>query len=97
MPTYDYKCIECNNIQEQFLGIKEEKQILCNKCGSICERQFTPNASFVLKGSGWPTQEYRLKSQMLKKNSRMAGVSKEKDRYGESVRNISDLKKVKGA
>lgn len=41
MPLYDYKCINCGNIQEEIHGMNEYPQILCNKCKSETKKQFS--------------------------------------------------------
>ncbi len=92
MPTYDYKCTKCDNIQEEFHGISEEKEILCNECQSVCEKTFSTNTQFILKGSGWPSKEQKLKSDMTKKNNKMKGISKDRENAGEAVRNVDELK-----
>jgi len=92
MPTYDYECTKCNNIQEEFHGMKDEQEILCNECQSICKKKFSTGSSFVLKGSGWPSKEYKMKADMTRKNSRMKGISNERELAGDAVKNIDDLK-----
>ena len=35
MPTYEYECIECKSILEEFSSIKDMKQkIKCSNCGA---------------------------------------------------------------
>ena len=93
MPTYDYKCTKCSNVQEEFHGISEEKEILCNRCQSICNKIFSTTSShFILKGEGWPSKEQRLKSDMAKKNTKMKDVSKERERNGEAIKSFKELK-----
>ena len=58
MPTYDYECKKCKNIQEEFHGILEKKKIKCNECGSVCKMKFSSSGQFVLKGVVWPSKEH---------------------------------------
>jgi len=92
MPTYDYKCTKCKNIQEEFHGISEEKEILCNKCQGKCKKIFSTGGNFILKGEGWSTKEYKIKTEMTKKNSKMKGISKDRERSGEAVKSLKELK-----
>ena len=49
MPTYDFKCEECNLVRETTMSFKEsEKGITCD-CGGIMRRQFTPNKAIICK------------------------------------------------
>jgi putative FmdB family regulatory protein len=34
MPTYNYQCEKCENIQEEFHRMSEKPEIICNKCKS---------------------------------------------------------------
>ena len=50
MPTYDYKCPECNHTFEKNVPIAEYKDPqFCPKCGEVVEKQVT---CAVLKGVG---------------------------------------------
>ena len=91
MPTFDYQCRKCNHIQEEFHSISSEPEILCSECGSKCEKNFTMNGNFILKGDNWPSRDYRMKQDMKRKNSKMKGTMK--DRKCEAVTSIKDLKK----
>ena len=34
MPTYDFRCLACNNVFSQKLSFSERKNAACEKCGS---------------------------------------------------------------
>jgi len=34
MPRYDFQCEKCENIQEEFYHMKQEKNPICKKCGN---------------------------------------------------------------
>lgn len=61
MPTYDYECKECGNIQE----VKHEmrinhKVLFCKECGSENIRKVISGGSgFILKGTGWYKEKRR--------------------------------------
>ena len=93
MPTYDYQCSSCSNVQEEIHSFKDSPVIKCNECGSSCEKSFSVTGSFILKGSGWPSTDARFKQNMAKKNEKMKLKMTDKTIAGESVSKISDLKK----
>jgi len=93
MPTYDYRCLSCSNVQEEFHSINDKPKILCKACNSECEKIFSSSGSFILKGNDWPSTNAKLKQSMLEKNSRMKSKMSEKHLSGESVSHISDLKR----
>jgi len=96
MPTFDYQCSSCKNLQEEFHSISATPDVKCEECGAKCEKIFTATENFILKGGGWPSKDMKEKRQMTEKNSRMKGKMKEREHAGEAVRNIGDLKKKKG-
>jgi len=40
MPAYNYKCDQCNNIQEEIHKMSESPPIKCVKCGNECHKTF---------------------------------------------------------
>lgn len=95
MPTYEYKCTKCGNVQENFHSMNSSEQIKCEKCNSKCEKQFSANTNIIFKGNGWPDKERRMKSQMLNKNSKMKSKMNDREKAGEAVTSIADLKNKK--
>jgi putative FmdB family regulatory protein len=93
MPSYDYKCIKCENVQEEFHSIVSTPSISCKVCGGPCEKIFSPNVNFVLKGCDWPSQGFRMKDQMGKKNMKMKSKMVERTNGGEGVSKMKDLVK----
>ena len=70
MPTYNYKCKDCEYIYEAFQSIKEEKHKTCPKCKGSVIRLIGAGAGIVFKGSGFYVTDYRKKDD--KKNSKEA-------------------------
>ena len=93
MPTYEYQCKSCNWIQEEMHSIKDTQKIICAKCGSLSIKKFSLNTNFILKGSDWPDKERKTKKQMTDKNKRMKSKMVEREKSGEAVKTLSDLKK----
>jgi len=68
MAFYDYKCLKCDHIQEEFHSITLEPEIKCEKCNSLCKRTIPNNMNFILKGDGWAGKEIKQANQRGKKN-----------------------------
>lgn len=63
MPTYEYKCLVCQNSFEIEQSIKAEKGAECPKCRIHCtNRLISGGTSFSLKGEGWAADNYSKKS-----------------------------------
>lgn len=92
MPTYEYECQKCGSIQEVMHGITATLAVDCKICGGECHKIFSMNTNFVLKGGDWPSQGFRMKDQMNKKNSKMKSKMVERERFGESIKKMSDFK-----
>lgn len=60
MPTYEYKCLDCEHCFEVFHGVNESKET-CPRCGGNLRRVFHP-VGIIFKGSGFYTTEYRKSS-----------------------------------
>jgi putative FmdB family regulatory protein len=56
---YDYKCLQCGNIQEEEHKMSEKPKIKCNVCNSQKMEKVIGAASVIFKGSGWQTNEVR--------------------------------------
>lgn len=91
MPTYTYKCTKCENEQDEFHSMTEKPIINCSICAAVCEKQFSPSCNFVLKGSGFPSKEFKFKDQMLAKNKKMGEKMSDRKNSGEGVSKVSDL------
>jgi putative FmdB family regulatory protein len=82
MPTYEYLCHNCGQIQEVIHSIKDDPAITCDACESSdpAERLISRNiGGFILKG-GTEAIHWKEKRNRMKKNSEM-GV-RQIERYG---------------
>jgi putative FmdB family regulatory protein len=60
LPTYVYKCVECDNAFEIFQKkTTRARARRCSECGGRAERQISGGAGFLFKGSGFYTTDYR--------------------------------------
>lgn len=74
MPTYDYKCPECEHVQERFHKIRQRPSVECEKCGARMKKMMGKGAGVIFKGSGFYETDYRKPSQ---KNSDVIDAIKE--------------------
>lgn len=57
MPRYDYRCGECNAVEERILSIAESERVQECGCGAAMTKQ--PSApAFALKGGCWAYDGY---------------------------------------
>lgn len=52
MPTYGYKCIQCQHEFQTFQTMKEPPLESCPECGGSVKRLLYP-VGIIFKGSGW--------------------------------------------
>jgi len=62
MPTYDYKCENCNGTFEFFQSMKDDPMTLCPKCGhSTLKKLVSLPAGLIFKGTGFYLTDYAKK------------------------------------
>ncbi|MCX7876931.1 MAG: zinc ribbon domain-containing protein [Melioribacteraceae bacterium] len=59
MPTYDYKCLDCENRFEYFQSIIDEPLSICPNCGGTVKRLIGAGAGPIFKGSGFYQTDYK--------------------------------------
>ena len=57
MPTYDYRCDQCDRTFEVRQRISEAPLPTCERCGGPIRRLLAA-APFILKGGGWYVTDY---------------------------------------
>ena len=53
MPTYTYRCKECNNLTEVKQSIHDDPVNQCIRCNGKVNRIIRPDISIQFKGSGF--------------------------------------------
>ena len=53
MPTYEYKCKECEHSFEVFQSIKDDPLSVCPECGGSVRRILSGGAGVIFKGQGF--------------------------------------------
>ena len=72
MPTYNFKCDECNITVEEVVSVGDNSDVLCGNCGSKMKKIFTA-CNFILKGGGWAKD-------LTEKNERTKHAEKQKEK-----------------
>ena len=62
MPTYQYKCVDCQFEFEEFQSMSDDPLDTCPECGGHIERVISGGAGFLFKGSGFYITDYRSDS-----------------------------------
>jgi putative FmdB family regulatory protein len=62
MPTYDYKCSNCNYTFEYFQPMSSELLTECPQCKGNLKRIIGSGAGPIFKGSGFYQTDYKSKS-----------------------------------
>ena len=58
MPSYDFRCPECDERFEVTRPVGAASDVCCPTCGNQAKRVFTP-VGVVFKGSGFHNTDYR--------------------------------------
>ncbi len=66
MPTYDYKCLECNHNFETFQSMKDKHLTECPKCGGELKRLIGTGSVPIFKGTGFYQTDYKNSSSSAK-------------------------------
>jgi len=59
MPTYEYKCRECEHLFEEFQAMSEEPVKICPSCGGPVQRLISGGGGLIFKGSGFYITDYK--------------------------------------
>jgi len=63
MPTYEYKCSNCDHELEAFQSITAKSLKKCPECGKLkLQRLISSGAGLIFKGSGFYETDYRSES-----------------------------------
>lgn len=69
MPTYSYKCGECDHGFEHFQSMSSKLLTICPECGAKkLVRLIGSGAGILFKGDGWPGQDIARKGEKHEKN-----------------------------
>lgn len=96
MPTYEYRCTQCENTFEKFQRMSDEPGAECPACGSASERQLSGGAGLLFKGSGFYITDYRSDSYKQAAKADSAGDKGSSSSSDSKPASSSDSKPSKG-
>lgn len=108
MPTYAYRCTECEEEFTRMLSLSEYNDPqTCPNCQHRPAQKLITPVGVIFKGDGWVDKNLRIRKQMAKKNERLDKISAERKRdapgmklapnvEGERVESWSDAAKLAG-
>ena len=67
MPVYEYECLECGKVFEEFQSFSDKPVSQCPFCKGKVKRLISKGVGLVFKGSGFYSTDYR--SSTTKSNS----------------------------
>jgi putative FmdB family regulatory protein len=76
MPTYDYKCTDCNYTFEAFQPMTAQHLKECPKCNGIIKRMIGTGAGPIFRGSGFYQTDYKNTKSSNAKESKPVKDSK---------------------
>ncbi|MDZ4723075.1 MAG: zinc ribbon domain-containing protein [candidate division Zixibacteria bacterium] len=62
MPTYEYRCLDCEHKFEEIQTMSAPAIEICPKCGGKAQRHISGGAGLIFKGSGFYITDYRSDS-----------------------------------
>lgn len=98
MPTYDYRCLECETEFEKFQGITEDPIEECPDCSGKVKRLIGAGAGLIFKGSGFYITDYRsdgYKESAKKDNDTSTDKGDKKEKKEKKTKNSSESKSKK--
>jgi putative FmdB family regulatory protein len=98
MPTYEYKCLECDEVFEEFQKITDPPVTQCKKCGGKVKRLISGGSGLLFKGSGFYITDYRsdsYKKEASKDKPAIESAKKSEDKKPTEKKEKSEAKSVK--
>lgn len=75
MPTYDYKCLDCNYTFEEFQKMTDDPLEVCPKCKGNLKRLIGAGSAPIFKGSGFYQTDYKNNDSAKKDKSKSLSKS----------------------
>ena len=78
MPTYDYKCENCDHMFEYFQAMSDLLLKKCPECSGKIRRLVSGGSGLIFKGSGFYLTDYAKKNSNDKKTKKPTKTEKKK-------------------
>lgn len=85
MPTYDYKCLNCNSSFEVFQKMNDEPIKNCPKCGGKVKKLIGTGLSPIFKGSGFYQTDYKSNKSETKKENKIYTSKKDLNKNNQTT------------
>lgn len=93
MATYEYKCANCNSVEEHMHSMKENPKIKCSECGESMSRMISLSfGGFNIKG-GSSSIHWKEKRNRAKKSEELE--RKQRERYGDGPKPAPNIAGVR--
>lgn len=94
MPTYEYKCDDCEHLFEVYQSMKDDKLTKCPECGKETLRRLIGTGSgLIFKGSGFYLTDYKNKpSENKASSSATSGSDTKASKDSDSGKKESEIK-----
>lgn len=94
MPTYEYKCLACDNQFERFQGITAPPIEECPECHGKVKKLISAGAGLIFKGSGFYITDYRSEGykESAKKDKKDSSEKSDKDKKEKKTDTKSESK-----
>ncbi|MBN2051024.1 MAG: zinc ribbon domain-containing protein [Spirochaetales bacterium] len=96
MPTYDYECLECGHVFEQFQKMSDPPLTECPACGGSVRRLIGGGLGVIFKGSGFYVTDNK-NSGKAALSSKDSGGNGSKESKGAESPKPADTKKEQPA
>lgn len=83
MPTYDYKCLNCNYTFEYFQPMTAAPLTKCPQCEGTLKRIIGTGAGPIFKGSGFYQTDYKSKSSSKKSGNEVESSTTQTEKKSE--------------
>ncbi|MEA1881268.1 MAG: FmdB family zinc ribbon protein [Candidatus Marinimicrobia bacterium] len=80
MPTYDYKCQQCDHTFEYFQAMTDARLENCPECGGKVRRLVSGGSGLIFKGSGFYLTDYGKKNSPDNKTKDTTESEKKKEK-----------------
>jgi putative FmdB family regulatory protein len=75
MPTYDYKCLDCNYTFEEFQKMTDEPLEICPDCKGKLKRMIGTGSVPIFKGAGFYQTDYKNQKKSEPKSEKSSSTS----------------------
>ena len=80
MPTYQYRCLDCDHEFETIQKMTDDPLTECSECNGRLKRLIGSGAGIIFKGQGFYTTDYRSEGYIKQAAQENKGTSESKEK-----------------